>query len=174
MPAAEGVQRLAKAQAVVQRLLKDGETALLFGAPVDLAVLPDYADVVAQPVDLGTVASELARSINSRGRYSSASDVRSDVLLMYDNCHLYNAGPADQPVRDLADRSKALFEQLWQRAGLDRSGIADEQAAVDHGAEEEAVPAELSFQEGAHPRGRPAGTPMASPPWPSPGCGSPS
>lgn len=64
--------------------------------PVDAEALnlPDYYDVIKQPVDLGTIK----RKYDAK-QYASVDEFRSDIILMCQNCFTYN--PPDQLVHRL-------------------------------------------------------------------------
>jgi hypothetical protein len=64
-----------------------------FLEPVDAETLKlyDYYDIIKDPVDLGTMKKKL-----DARQYINAQEIREDVMLMCNNCFLYN--PADQPV----------------------------------------------------------------------------
>lgn len=67
--------------------LREDPHAIFFNTPVDLEELPDYTEVVAQPMDFGTVMTKLRRR-----RYRTAQDLLQDVRLVFDNAYLYNSG----------------------------------------------------------------------------------
>lgn len=64
---------LDKAKKVIQSTMKHKSAKLLFNQPVDPEALglPDYFEVVKQPMDLGTIVQRL----NADDFYSSASEV---------------------------------------------------------------------------------------------------
>lgn len=72
---------------MVRALAKCPE-ARAFLAPVDPEAqgLPDYRDVVARPMDLGTVRQRL-----ESGAYARAEECDADVRLTFDNALAYNA-----------------------------------------------------------------------------------
>jgi hypothetical protein len=63
----------------------------VFGSPVPLDVVPGYLDVVASPMDLGTMAGK---------RYRCLGDLRKDLELVVGNCLSFNA--EGSPFFDLA------------------------------------------------------------------------
>jgi hypothetical protein len=61
--------------------------ALVFNKPVQAKHAPGYFDKIKQPMDLGTIFSNLKDGI-----YSTAHEVRKDVTLVWKNCLIFN-GP---------------------------------------------------------------------------------
>jgi bromodomain and PHD finger-containing protein 1 len=57
----------------------------IFIEPVDVNEVPDYANVIKSPMDLGTMREKLRT-----GMYESIDDMESDFSLMIRNCLLYN------------------------------------------------------------------------------------
>ena len=57
----------------------------IFLDPVDVNEVPDYANVIKNPIDLGTMKEKLGASL-----YSSLEEFESDFHLMIRNCLLYN------------------------------------------------------------------------------------
>lgn len=52
--------------------------------PVKFGIL-DYSDIVAHPMDLGTIKKKLAYNF-----YSTVQQFAADVKLVWDNCYKYN------------------------------------------------------------------------------------
>ena len=75
-----------------------------FSEPVDPVALniPDYFNIVKQPMDLGTIFRRLLLD-----EYATLQDVVTDMELMCKNCHLYN-GP-QSPVTQLCNRVEVEF-----------------------------------------------------------------
>uniref|UniRef100_A0A915DMP2 Histone acetyltransferase n=1 Tax=Ditylenchus dipsaci TaxID=166011 RepID=A0A915DMP2_9BILA len=73
-------------QPVCEKLYKLDE-AIPFRIPVDPEALqvPDYFDIVKQPMDLGTISQKL-----STGKYKNPWEFCDDVWLMFENAWLYN------------------------------------------------------------------------------------
>lgn len=59
----------------------------IFLEPVDPIKLniPDYFDIVKEPMDLSTIRTKL-----NSNQYMRATEFVRDVTLMFDNCILYN------------------------------------------------------------------------------------
>ncbi|KAK7238584.1 hypothetical protein SO694_00020115 [Aureococcus anophagefferens] len=96
-------------QNVLSAISGDAVAEAFFAAPVDPVQLqiPDYFDVVKNPMDLGTVAARL-----KDGVYDEAGEVfAADVRLTFDNAMLYN-NPS-HIVHVSALRYKKLFDELY-------------------------------------------------------------
>jgi len=76
----------------------------VFNTPVDPVELglPDYFEVIKNPMDLGTIKKGL-----DNGRYHSLNDFESDVHLTFDNAMLYN--PEGSVVYTMAKELKEKF-----------------------------------------------------------------
>lgn len=61
------------------------DTLEIFLEPVDVTEVPDYAAVIKNPIDLGTMREKLIK-----GFYGSIDDLETDFSLMIRNCLLYN------------------------------------------------------------------------------------
>lgn len=59
--------------------------ATWFTQPVDPADAPDYYTIVENPMDFGTIKKKL-----ELGKYLEFEDFHSDMMLVRDNCYLYN------------------------------------------------------------------------------------
>lgn len=57
----------------------------IFTEPVDVEEVPDYMDVVTQPMDLSTMRTKLRD-----GKYETLDDLENDFNLMIQNCLAYN------------------------------------------------------------------------------------
>lgn len=78
-----------------------------FNQPVDPVALniPDYLDVVKQPMDLGTVLKNL-----DAGEYEDGQELLADVALVWGNCLLYN--PPEHPICQWARELSAYTAKL--------------------------------------------------------------
>ena len=114
-------EELAAVRRAVCAVLLDANTSLLFGAPVDTSLLPDYTDVISSPRDLGTILQNIDASLQqgSDGPYKTASHVLKDVNLVWANCIRYNNRSEDAAVREIAGKSAHLFEQEIRKVGLE-------------------------------------------------------
>ncbi|XP_065192116.1 bromodomain-containing protein 2-like isoform X3 [Sycon ciliatum] len=79
-----------------------------FLQPVDPVALgiPDYYDIITQPMDLGTVRDKMERYA-----YQSAAEFAADVRLVFDNCRRYNT--PDHDVVHMAMQLQNAFEEQF-------------------------------------------------------------
>ncbi|XP_047160971.1 transcription factor GTE7-like [Vigna umbellata] len=93
---------------VLQKLMKH-KHGWIFNVPVDAVGmgLHDYYDIIKQPMDLGTVKSNL-----SKNKYSTPSDFASDVRLTFNNALTYN--PKGHDVYTMAEQLLSRFEELYR------------------------------------------------------------
>ena len=119
----------------------EAENAVYFNVPVDPVALniPDYFRIIPEPMDLGTVKSNL-----QSGAYASPAALLADVRLIFANCRLYN--PAGSFIVTAANGLEAVFDGEWakvqsqlQTAGPATESDADQKAAAEAEAEAEAV-----------------------------------
>lgn len=93
---------------VLRELMKKTNTHLNwpFMIPVDPVALnlPDYFDVVKEPMDLGTIRKKL-----DTGAYARPENFEADVHLVFSNCYAYN--PPDSDVTRMARELEAIFDQ---------------------------------------------------------------
>jgi hypothetical protein len=64
--------------------------AYVFNSPVDTRVWKDYANVIATPMDMGTV-----RTRAEAGQYATPQAMQADVALVFDNARRYNPAGSD-------------------------------------------------------------------------------
>ncbi|KAH8066845.1 Bromodomain containing protein [Aureococcus anophagefferens] len=91
--------------------LSDCDANRVFQEPVDTTLVTDYLDVVAQPMDFGTMRRKVVA-----GAYGSLAAVERDLALIYGNCLRYN--PPGNPWHDacLRFRDRALAAlRRWKR-----------------------------------------------------------
>lgn len=95
-------------ESLLKKLMSQ-QFAWVFNAPVDPVKLnvPDYFDVIKNPMDLGTIRNKL-----SSGRYSSPLDFLGDVRLTFANAKTYNLPGSD--VHIMADAMSRFFETRWK------------------------------------------------------------
>lgn len=77
----------------------------VFRKPVDASQVPDYPDVVARPMDLGTIRAKAVE-----GRYRSPREFQSDLQLVVSNAQLYNESPR-HPVHQAATHLMEVLEK---------------------------------------------------------------
>uniref|UniRef100_A0A7S3R1G0 Bromo domain-containing protein n=1 Tax=Dunaliella tertiolecta TaxID=3047 RepID=A0A7S3R1G0_DUNTE len=115
------------ARSVVAALMKE-PCAELFLEPVDEELVPGYRDEIAEPMDLGTVSSNLAANV-----YSSPQQVLRDLGLIWSNCRTFNQ-PGSGICADAAN-CESILSQLWAQADVEGRAAAmgptgGEQAAL--------------------------------------------
>lgn len=98
----------------------------LFLLPVSQQKVPDYYEVVKEPMDWTAISDKLERYA-----YSSIKDFQRDVLLVLDNAMLYNK--ADTPFHRTALRIKKLSEPIFEE--LDSMTAIHHQTAQTIGTE---------------------------------------
>lgn len=76
---------------ILQKMLRHRH-AHPFAQPVDpvLLMIPDYFDIVKNPMDFGTINQRLESNY-----YSEPQEFADDVRLVFSNCRLYNAAQSD-------------------------------------------------------------------------------
>ncbi|MCL7050965.1 hypothetical protein MKW94_013944, partial [Papaver nudicaule] len=91
--------------------LQKKDTYGVYAEPVDLDELPDYLEIVEQPMDFGTVRKKL-----SSGAYSCLEQFEKDVYLICSNAMLYNSSDTVyfRQARSIQELAKKTFENLRQ------------------------------------------------------------
>ncbi|KAL0398395.1 UNVERIFIED_CONTAM: Transcription factor GTE12 [Sesamum radiatum] len=81
----------------------------IFSEPVDPVKLniPDYFEVIAEPMDLGTIKRKLEGNM-----YFGAEEFAADVRLTFSNAMLYN--PPDNRVHSCAKKLDGNFSRRWK------------------------------------------------------------
>lgn len=99
---------LKQCESLLKKLMSQ-EYAWVFNTPVDVVKLniPDYFDIIKNPMDLGTIKSKL-----NSGKYSNPLDFLADVRLTFTNAKTYN--PPGSDVHIIADRLSQAFEMRWK------------------------------------------------------------
>lgn len=92
----------------------------IFLEPVDVNEVPDYANVIKNPMDLGTMRQKLRD-----GMYETIDDLESDFSLMIRNCLLYNDKTTIFYLRGvkMKDQGASIFRQA--RRELEKSGMIE-------------------------------------------------
>ena len=75
--------------------------------PVELG-LPDYCEIIKEPIDLGTIRKKM-----DNREYSNGLAFATDVRLVFSNCYKYN--PPDNQVVQLAHKLQDIFEVRWAK-----------------------------------------------------------
>ncbi|KAL5713807.1 hypothetical protein ACHQM5_015852 [Ranunculus cassubicifolius] len=95
---------------ILDRLQKK-DTYGVYSEPVDPKELPDYFEIVENPMDFGTVRKKL-----SSGAYASLEQFEEDVFLICTNAMKYNASDTIyfRQARSILELAKKDFENLRQ------------------------------------------------------------
>jgi len=98
----------------VMNLTKKHKFHKIFLYPVDPVRqgIPDYPDIVKNPMDLSTVK----RKLDER-KYISPEEFCADMRLMFSNCILYNGTQSDAGI--MGDTVRQGFEAAWLNSQLD-------------------------------------------------------
>ncbi|AQK58575.1 Transcription factor GTE12 [Zea mays] len=93
----------------IVRKLIDHKGGWLFKDPVDpdLYKIPDYFDVIRNPMDLGTVKNKLTKK-----KYVSIEEFAADVRLTFSNAMKYN--PPGNDVHAFARELNEIFDSEWE------------------------------------------------------------
>jgi len=85
------------------------DTYGVFSEPVDPEELPDYFDVIENPMDFGTIRKKL-----ERGDYVSLDQLEKDVLLVCSNAMSYNASSTVyyRQARSIQELARKTFQTL--------------------------------------------------------------
>ncbi|RDX48606.1 hypothetical protein OH76DRAFT_1556909 [Lentinus brumalis] len=84
----------------------DNRDAEAFLKPVAKSEVPDYYDIISNPMDLQTMLKKVKQR-----HYKSKKEFKDDLDLIWSNCFTYNA-TEDHPLRQCATRLKAKAERL--------------------------------------------------------------
>ncbi|EDV59708.1 peregrin [Drosophila erecta] len=109
--------------------LEARDSMQIFREPVDTSEVPDYTDIVKQPMDLGTMRAKLKEC-----QYTSLEQLEADFDLMIQNCLAYNNKDTvfyRAGIR-MRDQAAPLFVQV--RKELQRDGLLErsQRFHVDH------------------------------------------
>lgn len=79
-----------------------------FLQPVDPVALnvPNYFEVVKEPMDFSTIQTKLANN-----QYENGDEFHYDVKLVFKNCYLFN--PAGNDVHSMGQRLEQIFDKKW-------------------------------------------------------------
>ncbi|KAI3459951.1 hypothetical protein Pfo_016614 [Paulownia fortunei] len=93
---------------ILDRLQKK-DTYGVFSEPVDPNELPDYFEIIEQPMDFGTVRKKL-----DDGAYKNLEELEADVLLICSNAMQYNASDTvyHRQARSIQELAKRDFKNL--------------------------------------------------------------
>lgn len=95
-----------KAEEILEKLWEHN-AAIIFHNPVDPIMLgiPTYFDVIKNPMDFGTVKSNL-----KAGKYHDICEFESDVELVFSNCYLFNGRESE--VGRMCSEVESLYLEL--------------------------------------------------------------
>lgn len=98
----------------VLNLTKKHRYHKIFLFPVDPVRqgIPDYPQIVKNPMDLGTVKRKLDEK-----KYVGPEDFCADMRLIFSNCALYNGSQSDAGI--MGETVHQGFEAAWLQSGLD-------------------------------------------------------
>ncbi|CAN6211732.1 unnamed protein product [Urochloa humidicola] len=108
----------------ILKKLMDHKGGWLFHKPVDpvLYGIPDYFDVIRNPMDLGTVKKKLTNK-----QYATDSEFAADVRLTFANAMKYN--PPGNDVHAVAEQLNRIFDSEWRsviRKRNDRNPVQEQ------------------------------------------------
>lgn len=114
------VNPLGSAMHKIIDMLVTKDTYEIFLEPVDVNEVPDYANVIKNPIDLGTMRDKIGT-----GLYESIDDLEVDFSLMIRNCLLYNEKETIfyRVGLKMKEQGAAIFRQV--RRELERSGMIE-------------------------------------------------
>jgi bromodomain-containing factor 1 len=81
---------------------------LAFLQPVDPEALgiPQYRDIIKNPMDLSTIRRKL-----DNGQYEDGDEFDADIRLMFQNCYTFNAPGSE--VYNLGKELEAVYDRKW-------------------------------------------------------------
>ncbi|CAG9316071.1 unnamed protein product [Blepharisma stoltei] len=87
----------------------------IFHEPVDPMKLnlPDYFDVVKNPMDFGTIKKKLNNNV-----YTSGEEFIKDLELVFYNCRLFN--PPESDVIKMCNQVQSVYQTQLQQLGLEK------------------------------------------------------
>ncbi|KAK9761922.1 transcription initiation at TATA-containing promoter protein, variant 2 [Basidiobolus ranarum] len=109
----------------ILRALKRHPNAVHFLVPVNPTKLkvPDYPDIIKNPMDLGTIGNKLNDS-----RYHTMDQFVADMRLIFDNCYLYHG--RDSIIGSLAQNLERAFNNQIEPQGRIPSSSTKSQESV--------------------------------------------
>ncbi|EEY59883.1 uncharacterized protein PITG_13029 [Phytophthora infestans T30-4] len=108
MGSAQDLTLRSRLEHIMDMLLRN-ELALAFSAPVNVNEVPGYAELIKNPMDLGTIKFRL-----SRGFYDQRFELLvHDVTLVWENCFTFNRLDAD--ISKCANRLRSIFNRLFEQ-----------------------------------------------------------
>ncbi|KAG0578033.1 hypothetical protein KC19_5G199600 [Ceratodon purpureus] len=101
--------------------LKKKDTYGVFSEPVDATMVPDYYDVIKEPMDFGTMYKKI-----SKGIYYTLSLFEKDIMLICNNAMRYN-GPDTiyyKQARSIQDAARKALDVVASQIGAPEAGTA--------------------------------------------------
>ena len=108
-------------KAVKEVCLRESTEAFLEPVDAEALGIPEYHDVIEQPMDLGTVrdALEAGPTVGwDNVQFKTLVEVHAAVALVWSNCLKFNTGEGDDWIRDACKKSAGYFESRWKALGL--------------------------------------------------------
>ncbi|XP_077587138.1 bromodomain adjacent to zinc finger domain protein 1A [Stigmatopora nigra] len=109
-----GVHQLSALELLVVELVRHDDS-WLFMKLVTRTQVPDYYDIISQPIALSTIREKV-----NNCQYLNTDDFISDVELMFSNCFLYNARHTNEAKAGL--RLQQFFRTQLKKLGLSDGG----------------------------------------------------
>uniref|UniRef100_A0A061RAB9 Ring3 protein n=1 Tax=Tetraselmis sp. GSL018 TaxID=582737 RepID=A0A061RAB9_9CHLO len=126
-PPPDWEDRCAKMLNSVKEFLRRTQALHIFDRPVEANLVPDYYNIVKNPMDLGTMTRKL-----SQHEYTKPAEFVADMRLIWSNCSLYNKKG------DFIEKSGSLtcqhFENLWGKSGLSDGNERQKRPNAGHAA----------------------------------------
>ena len=81
-----------------------------FNMPVDTSLYPEYRTIVKKPIDLSLIRSRL----KSKKYYTTKAQFLDDIVLMCDNCRLFNGADSKygRTATDLEDFARFTLTSI--------------------------------------------------------------
>lgn len=94
------------------RKIEEQQFAWPFREPVDTSEVPDYMEVIKEPIDLSTID----KRIRQDNHYKSKQMLYQDLMLMVNNCKLYNE--PSSPYAQCATSLENYLGQLFRKEDI--------------------------------------------------------
>jgi ribosomal protein S18 acetylase RimI-like enzyme len=107
----EKMERQKKIMRDILRQVQEHADAWPFLQPVDAEAVPDYYDIIKEPMDLSTIEARLEDNY-----YRTFDLFVTDFQLMFNNCRTYNS--RDTTYYECAENLEAYFKKLMRNVAL--------------------------------------------------------